>query len=83
MKDSKRFSNEPGYWAYFMFSHESPPYPAKAKRQPTGACNTCHQANSAEDWVFTQYYSSVTSGEAEIGRMGKRCRLPWLVHGRV
>jgi hypothetical protein len=56
VKDSKRFSNEPGYWAYFTFSHESPPYPSKAKRQPTGACNACHQANATEDWVFTQYY---------------------------
>ena len=56
VKDSKRFPNEPGYWAYFTFSHASPPYPVKAKRQPTGTCNACHQANAAEDWVFTQYY---------------------------
>lgn len=56
VKDSKRFSNEPGYWAYCTFSHESPPYPTTAMQQPVGACNACHQANAAQDWVFTQYY---------------------------
>ena len=56
VKDAKRFPNEPGYWAYFTFSHASPPYPATAKQQPVAACNACHQANSAQDWVFTQYY---------------------------
>jgi len=60
IKDSKRFPEEPGNWAYFTFSHEAPPYPASAKQQPTGACNACHQAGTqagqAEDFVFTAYY---------------------------
>lgn len=60
IKDSKRFSKEPGGWAYFSFSHEAPPYPASAKQQPTGACNACHdvatQSGVAEDFVFTPYY---------------------------
>lgn len=60
IKDSKRFANEPGNWAYFSFSHEAPPYPASAKQQPTGACNACHDAGTktgvAEDFVFTAYY---------------------------
>lgn len=55
-KDSKRFSNEPGNWAYFTFSHAPPPYPNVAKLQPTAACNSCHAANAAQDWVFTQFY---------------------------
>lgn len=56
VKDSKRFPNEPGHWGYFTFSHSAPPYPETAKLNPTGACNACHQANAAEDWVFTQFY---------------------------
>ncbi|MEQ9617701.1 MAG: cytochrome P460 family protein [Deltaproteobacteria bacterium] len=55
-KDSKRYPDEPGNWAYFTFSHEAPPYPSSAKLQPTAACNACHEANAAEDWVFTQFY---------------------------
>ena len=56
VKSANRFPKEPGNWGYFTFSHEPPPYPAKAKIQPTATCNTCHQANAASDWVFTQYY---------------------------
>jgi hypothetical protein len=55
-KDSKRYPNEPGNWAYFTFSHEAPPYPNVATLQPAAACNSCHEANAADDWVFTQYY---------------------------
>ena len=55
-KDSKRFPNEPGNWAYFTFSHAAPPYPNVAKLQPTATCNSCHAANAAQDWVFTQFY---------------------------
>ena len=55
-KDSKRFPNEPGNWAYYTFSHEPPPYPSVATLQPAAACNSCHEANAADDWVFTQYY---------------------------
>jgi len=60
IKDSKRFPEEPGNWAYFTFSHEKPPYPKSAMRQPTGTCNACHQQGTqqgiAEDWVFVSYY---------------------------
>lgn len=57
VKDSKRFKDEPGFWAYFTFSHKAPPYPETAKLQPAASCNTaCHQAKAADDWVFTQYY---------------------------
>lgn len=55
IKDSKRFPNEPGNWAYFSYGH-SYPLKDKAKAAPTAACNACHQAVAAEDWVFTQYY---------------------------
>jgi hypothetical protein len=56
IKDSKRFPKEPGHWAYFSFTDPGKPYKAKAKAQPTAACNTCHEKNAADDWVFTQYY---------------------------
>jgi len=55
IKDSKRFKDEPGSWAYFSFGHK---YPLKAEvaKNSSSACNQCHQANANEDWVFSQYY---------------------------
>ena len=55
IKDSKRFKDEPGYWAYFSFGHK---YPLKAavSKNPASACNQCHQENAKTDWVFSQYY---------------------------
>lgn len=55
IKDSKRFPDEPGNWAYFSFGHALP-YAETAKAFPTSACNSCHQASAADDFVFTQYY---------------------------
>jgi hypothetical protein len=55
IKDSNRFKDEPGNWAYFSFGHT---YPLKkeAAANPTATCNACHQASAKLDWVFTQYY---------------------------
>jgi hypothetical protein len=55
IKDSKRFKDEPGNWAYFSFGHK---YPLKAEvaKNAVAACNQCHQANAKTDWVFSQYY---------------------------
>jgi hypothetical protein len=55
IKDSKRFAREPGNWAYFSFGH-SLPLADTAAAFPTAACNACHEASAAEDFVFTQYY---------------------------
>ena len=55
VKDSKRFPEEPGYWAYFSFGH-SYPLAFKTKAQITASCAACHQALAADDMVFTQYY---------------------------
>ncbi len=55
-KSKKRYPDEPGNWVYFSFSHKPPPYPASAKLMPAAACNSCHEINAADDWVFTQYY---------------------------
>src|SRR5215468_4699784 len=48
IKDSKRFKDEPGYWAYFSFGHK---YPLKAavSKNPASACNQCHQENAKTD----------------------------------
>jgi hypothetical protein len=55
IKDSKRFKDEPGNWGYFSFGHK---YPLKkeAAAQETAACNSCHEGNAKQDFVFTQYY---------------------------
>lgn len=55
IKDSKRFKDEPGYWAYFTFGH-SYPLADTAEAFPASACNACHEASAAEDFVFTQFY---------------------------
>ena len=55
IKDSKRFKDEPGNWAYFNFGTK---YPLKAEvpKEAAASCNTCHQDNAKTDWVFSQYY---------------------------
>ncbi|HSF19672.1 MAG TPA: cytochrome P460 family protein [Vicinamibacteria bacterium] len=55
IKDSNRFPDEPGSWAYYSFGHS---YPLKDASEPqdTMFCNACHGANADQDWVFTQYY---------------------------
>ena len=55
IKDSRRFADEPGSWAYYSFGHS---YPLKDASEPqdTQFCNACHGANADQDWVFTQYY---------------------------
>lgn len=56
IKDSKRFKDEPGYWAYFSWTREGKPRAKTAKAEPAGKCNICHQSFAKDDWVFTQYY---------------------------
>ena len=55
VKDSQRFPDEPGNWAYFTFGH-SYPLADSAAAFPAAACNACHEASAADDFVFTQYY---------------------------
>lgn len=55
IKDSKRFKDEPGNWAYFSFGHKYP-LKAEASKNAAAACNQCHQDNANTDWVFSQYY---------------------------
>ncbi len=55
IKDAQRFADEPGNWAYFSFGHEYP-LAETAEPFPAAACNACHLASAADDFVFTQYY---------------------------
>lgn len=54
VKDSKRYPNEPGNWAYFSFGHK---YPLKAETAPNAAasCNSCHEKN-ATNFVFSEVF---------------------------
>jgi len=63
VKYSARFNKEPGHWAYFSFGHEYP-LKTRAERQPVANCSTCHNANAAQDFVFTQYYPVLRAAKA-------------------
>ena len=58
IKDSKRFKDEPGHWAYFSFGHK---YPLKTEttKRAVASCNQCHTENAKTDWVFSQYYPAL------------------------
>lgn len=55
VKDTVRFKDEPGGWAYFSFGHKAK-YESKAAAFPSASCNACHAASADTDFVFTQYY---------------------------
>lgn len=66
IKDSKRYKDEPGYWAYFTFGHvPADQYLEKVAAAPTEACNACHEAAADIDFVFTQFYPVLTSAKPE------------------
>jgi hypothetical protein len=57
IKDSRRFADQPGHWAYFTFGHvPEARYAAAAPVQAAGNCNACHAANAGRDFVFIQHY---------------------------
>jgi Cytochrome P460 len=55
IKDSKRFKDEPGNWAYFSFGHTYPLKEMTAKNA-VASCNSCHKSSAETDYVFSQYY---------------------------
>lgn len=67
VKDSQRFPDEPGGWAYFRFStpDHTLPYLDKARAFPTASCASCHTANAEQDMVFTQYYPVARAAREE------------------
>lgn len=56
VKDTARFPDMPGGWAYFSFGHKPQPYEKTAEAFPAESCNACHAANAQDDFVFTQFY---------------------------
>ncbi|NKB78091.1 MAG: cytochrome P460 [Gammaproteobacteria bacterium] len=65
IKSSEHFPAEPGNWAYFSFStpdHKS--LTDSASAFPKEACNACHLASAADDFVFTQHYPVLRMGKA-------------------
>lgn len=69
IKDSVRFADEPGNWAYFSFGH-SYPLADSAAPFPAPACNACHATSAADDFVFTQYYPVLRAAKgATSGRV--------------
>ena len=65
VKDSQRFPDEPGNWAYFSFGH-SYPLADSAVAFPAPACNACHAASAADDFVFTQYYPVLRAAKGAV-----------------
>ena len=55
-KDTERYSDETGGWAYYTFGHKPEPYENSTAAMPTAGCAACHTAAAADDMVFTQYY---------------------------
>ena len=55
IKDSKRFKDEPGKWAYFDFEYK-PSVQKEAAQRATSSCNKCHEDNAEKDFVFSQDY---------------------------
>ena len=64
IKDSVRFKDEPGFWAYFTFGH-SYPLADSSVAFPAAACNACHEASAADDFVFTQYYPVLRAAKGQ------------------
>lgn len=54
VKDTGRFKEEPGGWAFFRFG-EAPDYSDTGARMKTESCNACH-AGASEDYVFSDTY---------------------------
>jgi Cytochrome P460 len=63
VKDTSRYSKEPGGWAYFSFGHSGLPYKQTASAFPTDSCNACHEAAAEDDFVFTQFYPILKSAK--------------------
>jgi len=73
-KDSRRYPDSDGGWAYYTFGHKPEPYDNTTAAMPSAACAACHTAAAAEDMVFTQYYPILQvakkAGDAGAGRGG-------------
>ncbi len=74
-KDSSKYSEGTGGWAYYTFGHKPEPYDDSTAAQPAAACAVCHTAAAGDDMVFTQYYpilrAAKDTGDAGAGVGGE------------
>lgn len=64
VKDSKRFPNAAGNWAFFRFTNDDfKGLKPMAAAQPKNNCAACHQPNAAHDSVFIQHYPVLRAGK--------------------
>ncbi len=64
IKDSEHYPDEPGNWAYYSSGHAPGiEYPETMTAQPAEACNSCHEFNASDDWVFLQFYPVLSEGK--------------------
>ena len=66
VKDQKRFTDEPGGWAFFRFG-EAPNYNPTGARMKTEACNSCH-SGANEDYVFTDTYPVLRAAKPKVAK---------------
>lgn len=64
VKDSRRFRDEPGGWAFFRFG-EAPDYTPVGARMKTESCNSCH-SGATEDYVFTDTYPVLRAAKTKL-----------------
>lgn len=64
VKDTKRFEEEPGGWAFFRFG-EALHYNPTGARMKTESCNSCH-SGAEEDYVFTDTYPVLRAAKAKV-----------------
>jgi hypothetical protein len=65
VKDSKRFPDAPGNWAFFRFTNDNyQGLKTQAAALPDKDCNGCHKPNAAQDSVFIQHYPVLRAGKS-------------------
>ena len=72
LKDTKRYPNEPGGWAYFSFGHQAPPYQAFSPPHDRARCAQCHIDNVGPEH---DYVWSVKLNQPGFRRDGDNVRL--------
>jgi len=69
VKDTRRFADQPGNWAYFSFGHvPEPQYMPATAPQAAATCNACHAVHAGRDFVFIQHYPVMRGAEAHVRR---------------
>lgn len=66
VKDTTRF-DDPGGWVYMNFGEERPWAPT-AEPFNSASCNSCHEANGGDDFVFTQFYPVLRDNDPKLKR---------------